>query len=138
MKNGNRSFGTTRPCAERKVKLKMVTGNKTISLILSIIAIVAVTAVIVGCSKKQPEPTNADIVKAVIQKALSEKCNVLTPSIRIAAKGKRQQDGTIPYSVRYACMNPGKAGASRENEREATLSMYESKDSTGKIVWLAK
>lgn len=93
---------------------------------------------VVGCAKPAT-PTDADVVKAVIQRAISENCNVLTPSIRVVEKGKRQDDGSLPYRVRYTCMGSAKpAAGGQQGDRETLLNLYSTKDSDGKTVWLVR
>jgi hypothetical protein len=94
-------------------------------------------ALAAGCSKT-PEPTQADIVKAVIQQALKDNCRVMTPTIKVAAKGERREDGTTPYTVRYSCMHAEKSGGDGRNVRQTILNLYQAHDSEGNPVWLAK
>ncbi len=50
-----------------------------------VVLLVILAASLTGCTKKTA-PTNADIVKAAIQRALSENCNIVTPSISVVSK----------------------------------------------------
>ncbi len=90
---------------------------------------------VANCSKA-PLPTDADVVKAVIARSISENCIVITPTIKFVEKGKRQADGTVVYRVKYTCMGSSKAG--QQSDREIVLIMYSVKDSDSKLVWSAK
>lgn len=86
---------------------------------------------LIGCTKKTA-PTNADIVKAAIQRALSQNCNIVTPSISVVSKTANDDSWSI--AIRYQCGGMANAG----NQREMTLRLTPSKDSSGRTVWEAK
>ena len=84
-----------------------------------------------GCSMKK-QPTNADIVKAAIQRAVNEQCNIITPSISVVSK--TAVGDTWSIALRYQCGGLANAG----KQKEMTLSLAPSRDSSGHTVWTTK
>lgn len=107
-------------------------GKKRIVLTLIVLVLFAALAInFAGCAKKTG-PTNADIVKACIQRALTENCNIITPSISVVSKSISGDSSTIV--VHYQCGGVANAGV----QREMTLQLVPSKDAAGRTVWTAK
>lgn len=96
-----------------------------------VVLFMTLTVSLIGCAKKTG-PTNADIVKAAIQRALTENCNIITPSIAIVSKTINDDSSTI--AIHYQCGGATNAGT----QREMTLRLVSSKDSSGRAVWTAK
>ncbi len=96
-----------------------------------VVLFIVFTVSLIGCAKKTG-PTNADIVKAAIQRALTENCNIITPSISIVAKTIIGDASTI--TIHYQCGGVANAGT----QREMTLRLAPSKDSSGRTVWAEK
>ncbi len=88
-------------------------------------------ALAAGCSRRK-EPTDADIVKAAIQRAIGERCNIITPSIGIGAKISND-DGSWTYLIRYQCAGLAQGG----KKREMTLRLAPSKGGAGSLGWKA-
>jgi hypothetical protein len=106
----------------------------------SILLAFAFSLAIFSSCTKPAVPTNADIVKAVLQHEQGGSCVVFIPSINILGKEKRKDDGSIPYHLHYKCM--GKAmtpkNENRDYERDVVLNMYQTRDNTGATLWLAR
>lgn len=105
-------------------------GKKRIVLTFAVL-FVALTVSVVGCAKKT-EPTNADIVKAAIQRAISEKCNIITPSISVVSKTAQGDSWSI--ALRYQCGGLANSG----KQQVMTLNFAPSRDSSGRTAWTTK
>ena len=108
----------------------MMTKKRIAVGLVVIIAMLAIN--LAACSKKK-EPTNADIVRAAIQRAVSENCNIFSPSIGVVTKTS-SGDGSWTYRVRYECGGLANAG----KQQEMTLRLVPSEDSSGRPGWEAK
>jgi hypothetical protein len=95
----------------------------------ALVALAALAAA--GCARKR-EPTDADVVKATIQRAVAERCNIVTPSIGIDAKSANG-DGSWTYTVRYQCAGLAESG----KKHELKLRLAPSKDAAGRLAWNA-
>ena len=103
------------------------------------VVLVACAISVIGCSPSRPQaPTNADLFKAVIERALNEKCSVHVPSIVILGSASNKEDATWSYAVRYACLGKSGPGQSKSDEREMTVRLRRSQDSAGNTVWVAR
>jgi hypothetical protein len=101
-------------------------------ILLALVVLLVVVAVnLTGCIKKK-EPTNADIVKAAIQRAISEKCNIITPSISVVSKAVEGASWSI--TLRYQCGGQANSG----KQQLMTLLLEPSRDGSGRTVWTAK
>jgi hypothetical protein len=113
---------------------KVINMKKNLTLLFAIAAYAIVTT---SCSQpKSQAPTNADVVKSTIERALSENCTIHVPSIVIMKSTRNNDDGSWSYTVRYACMNKsGPVGSNRNDERMVLVQLRRSFDSTGNPVW---
>ena len=108
----------------------MVRKLKRVAAIVVMLGIVV--AALWGCTK-QKEPTNADIMKAAIQRAVSENCNIITPTIGVMEKAANN-DGSWTFHLRYQCGGLGKSG----KNQEMTLHLVAAQDDSGKTAWEAR
>ncbi len=104
--------------------------NKDVVLALGVL-LVFLAVSLIGCTKKT-EPTNADIVKGAIQRAISEKCNIITPTISVVSKTADGDSWSI--ALRYQCGGLANSG----KQQLMTLRFVPSRDSSGRTVWTPK
>ena len=82
-------------------------------------------------------PSNADIAMALIAYESAGNCNIIPMTVQVTERGKREEDGSWPLTVHYTCIDKSSGGAEKF-EKQMSIKLRRSQDSSGKTEWGVK